>query len=391
MVSDRLPDYLCEMVRRSVPSNVVFRGSTPFFALGDPTQSEIATLGINPSKREFVENARLLRGSARRLATLESLGANDLASLSDEQIGEVIDDCARYFDSDRNPYGRWFNPLDKLLRDSADVSFYDGTACHLDLVQWATDPVWGELSDETKQLLLDDGVPHLLEQLRHENIRLVLLNGRSVLDQVQAVGLATLSKEGVLPLGKTTCTLYVGKGEGIRFLGWSTNLQSSRGVSRDFTASLAEWIRATIVSQGGDAEGKGGTVTSPDYSSLIDEDGHLDKGVSVSGKRELHDLLSVWFQRSDAGTIGGERNYAGTPWVFIRLAESTRAALNADTTRRAVKKYLDDARTRGADARWHVILNNRGKVNKVVFGENSEATPGWFCYLTEPLESPRAL
>ena len=246
MVSDRLPDYLRKMVRRPVPSNVVVAGATPVVAFGDPTRAEIATLGINPSKSEFINGAHLLPDSKRRLATLESLGANDLASLSDEQIGEVIDDCARYFDSNRNPYGRWFNPLDKLLRDGADVSFYDGTACHLDLVQWATDPVWGELPDETKQLLLDDGVPHLREQLRHENIRLVLLNGRAVLNQVQAVGLATLSEQGILPLGQTTCTLYVGEGEGVRFLGWSTNLQSSRGVSKDFTASLAKWIRAAI-------------------------------------------------------------------------------------------------------------------------------------------------
>jgi hypothetical protein len=58
----------------------------------------------------------------------------------------VVADCAAYFQ--RNPYRRWFDPLDELLRAGVGASFYDGTACHLDLVQWATDPVWGQMSDE---------------------------------------------------------------------------------------------------------------------------------------------------------------------------------------------------------------------------------------------------
>jgi hypothetical protein len=43
---------------------------------------------------------------------------------------------------DRNPYRRWFDPLDQALRAAFGVSYYAGTACHLDLVQWATTPVW---------------------------------------------------------------------------------------------------------------------------------------------------------------------------------------------------------------------------------------------------------
>ena len=37
----------------------------------------------------------------------------------------------------RNPYS-WFNPLEALLNAAAGASYYKRSACHLDLVQWAT-------------------------------------------------------------------------------------------------------------------------------------------------------------------------------------------------------------------------------------------------------------
>ena len=67
-----VPDYVVAMVRRSPPEqSSVAPGSTPVVAFGDPTRAEIATLGINPSAREFVEDGRLLTGDHRRLATLD--------------------------------------------------------------------------------------------------------------------------------------------------------------------------------------------------------------------------------------------------------------------------------------------------------------------------------
>lgn len=158
-------------------------GSTPVVAFGDPARAEVATLGINPSVDEFVERGRFLTGDRRRLATMESLDAERLDRLTDEQVATVVADCAAYFH--RRPYRRWFDPLDELLRAGAEAGYYDGSACHLDLVQWATDPVWGRIPDRSLQrALFEDGVPHLRAQLARENVRLVLLNGRQVIDQV---------------------------------------------------------------------------------------------------------------------------------------------------------------------------------------------------------------
>ena len=237
-----LPSYLIDMVRRDSSVAEVVSGSTPVVAFGDPFTARVATLGINPSGREFVEGGQLLDGTSRRLATLRSLGAESLASLTDEQVREVIDDCARYFDEDRNPYRPWFDPLDRLLRAGIGVSYYDRSACHLDLVQWATDPIWGRTEDRVREQLLAEGLPHLRALLNFGSTHLVLLNGRQVLTEVETVGLVKLVGSGTLPFRDQTCSLYLGEGEGIRYVGWSTNLQSSFGVSNEFKDRLAGWV-----------------------------------------------------------------------------------------------------------------------------------------------------
>jgi hypothetical protein len=378
-----LPSYLSAMVRRSPPVLApVVPGSTPVIAFGDPSRAEVASLGINPSKREFVEAGAMLAGDERRLATLDSLGADHLASLTDEQVREVVADCARYFQ--HNPYRRWFDPLDRLLCDGLGASFYDGSACHLDLVQWATDPVWSEIRNRTvRELLLDDGVAHLREQLRRENIRLVVLNGRAVLKQVDETGLATLTKVGTLPVGSTTCTLYAGKGESARFLGWSTNLQTSFGVSHEFRDALAGWLQ----------EQDPALKPSPTHEqsvgvSSLDGSGHLMEGTIVQSKQAFAELLDGWLHTSKAQTIGDVGSFGGRPYVHIELGDVT-AVLNADTKQAAVREYLDEVGRRGdAEAPWQVVANQRGRVNKIVFRDDGQPTPGWFCYLAEPLTTP---
>jgi hypothetical protein len=110
------------MVRRLPPEgSPVVPGSTPVVAFGDPARAEVATLGINPSAREFLQHGRLLTGAHRRLATLESLGAQRLDRLTEAQVATVVADCAIYFQ--RQPYRGWFDPLDELLRVGADASY----------------------------------------------------------------------------------------------------------------------------------------------------------------------------------------------------------------------------------------------------------------------------
>ncbi len=186
------------------------------------------------------------------MATLDSLAAENTELLTDEQVRTVIADCAAYFNPERNPYRTWFDPLDQVLSDGLGVSYYDGSACHLDLVQWATNPVWGRLKDrDAKKLLLEESLPHLQNQLRFGAVHFVVLNGRQVLTHVAELGLASLELVDELHSGSISCSLYLGQANGVQFAGWSTNLQSSWGVSLDFRQQLSRWLAESVIRAGG--------------------------------------------------------------------------------------------------------------------------------------------
>jgi hypothetical protein len=240
MARRQVPDYVRAVLRQLPPPEAhVVPGSTPVFAFGDPLRAQVATLGINPSKNEFMHRGRLLTGCNRRLATLESLCADSLRQLTDEQILTIIQECNDYFQ--RRPY-LWFKRLDDLLRLGTGASYYDGSACHLDLTPWATDPVWSNLNDAAKRALLDRGAPHLKAQLRHTSVNLVLMNGTAVVQEVRRLGLVDLSRGDVV-IGDKRVKVYEGFGTGVRWLGWSINLQGSFGIGKSHIQQLGSWIR----------------------------------------------------------------------------------------------------------------------------------------------------
>ena len=217
------------------------RGVLQSWPLAIPTAHLLRRLASTPLATEFLRRGSLLlSGSERRLATLDSLGTASLAHLNNDQVQLVIAECAAYFQV--NPYSRWFNPLDQILQ-GLGVSYFSNTACHLDLVQWATDPIWGKISDKSlRSELLEDGVPHLRNQLEHYDIRTILLNGGQVLRQVQDIGLVELREAGRMDLGPRTYHLVTGESNGIQWLGWSANLQSSFGITSEFKARLRDWV-----------------------------------------------------------------------------------------------------------------------------------------------------
>src|SRR5438105_3732714 len=110
----------------------------PFF--GNVSSACAATMGINPSDREFTSaNGQELEGLDRRLPTLGSLGISQWSQVDASHLREIIDACTLYFR--RNPYDRWFRALEQVLNPS-DLTFYgsEPTACHVDLFSFATSP-----------------------------------------------------------------------------------------------------------------------------------------------------------------------------------------------------------------------------------------------------------
>ena len=242
-----VPEYLSSMIRRSTPTDCdIVENSTPVISFGNPGTAKIATLGINPSNIEFVEKTVFLTGDERRLATLLSLDAASTESLTDAQIQQVIDDCNNYFE--RRPYD-WFGSLDKILKAGFNASYYDGSACHLDLVQWATNTKWSKLDSNTKGKLLKESEVHLVNQLEAENITKIVVNGRAVWDELEHLKLVKYEEIQTIYFGReggrqTSCKLRIGKGCGATFFCWTSNIQSQNGANDlIFRQKLGLWLQ----------------------------------------------------------------------------------------------------------------------------------------------------
>jgi hypothetical protein len=73
--------------------------------------------------------------------------------------------------------------------------------------------------------------------------------------------------------------------------------------------------------------------------------------------------------------------------VQISIA-GRRAHLNADTTRAAVQAYLHHVQAHGPEATWNVVANQRGRINKLLYGPPDDRAPGWYCYLATDRSAP---
>ena len=216
------PDYIEQRIRCPIPADShVVPCSTPVVAFGNARTATVATLGLNPSSLEFLDrNGLELVGSARRLATHQSLGVSDLANAPAYVIEQVLHDCDSYFQ--RKPY-HWFDDLEQVLQ-GCKASYYDGSACHLDLVQWATKPTWGNLSKELKDNLIDADAGFLRQQLTNESVKLLMANGKSVIDQLRRRYYARLMEvDGIL---NYNTRFFVGTiFDNVCVIAWSTYLQ----------------------------------------------------------------------------------------------------------------------------------------------------------------------
>jgi hypothetical protein len=230
MSQDIVPDYIAARITQPAPAGVrIVPHSTPVIAFGDVRRAWCATLGWNPSKLEFLDSTgRLLNGDARRLETSESL--NLTSSSAKREFGKrVFDGCNRYFH--RRPYRRWFDVLEKVLKH-VGASYYDGSACHLDLVQWATNPVWSGLEASEKERLLISDLPFLRQQLSQENVRLLLLNGAGIMQAYEAHFGVNL--ERLVSVDGNRLRIFRGFATPkLLVVGWNINLQSSFGVSNN--------------------------------------------------------------------------------------------------------------------------------------------------------------
>ncbi|HET6252380.1 MAG TPA: hypothetical protein VFE47_32135 [Tepidisphaeraceae bacterium] len=246
-----IASYIEERIRRPAPPNCcIIRHSTPVVSFGDAQQASIATLGLNPSRVEFVDDdGVLLINEQRRLANDVSLKINNLAAAPASVVRQVLEDCNGYFS--RRPYWRWFDQLTPTLA-ACGAAYRDGSACHLDLVQWATDPTWGNLRPGSlRKRLVEEDAEFLAQQLRQPNIRLLLVNGRGAIRQLRRSPSIDITLDECKRINESAVqptVLFSGLVfNRVRVVGWTTNLQSSFGVTDELRRSLLPTAVARLI------------------------------------------------------------------------------------------------------------------------------------------------
>ena len=242
-----------ERILRPAPDGLgVVPGTTPVVSFGDISRARIATISINPSHREFVDSrGELLAPGKKRLADRESLGGEFGRELTTQDAQTVFDGCNSYFTHGKT-YG-WFKTMQAAVLDAFNVNFSNGTACHLDLVQWATKPIWGELCSSQRAKLLAADTEFLAHQLKTGSSSIILMNGQQVVSQLTSVGIVeteiAYKSSYLTKAGEVSYTVYSGRSPAAPdplFLGWSFYVQNMR-ITLEARKALVSSIREKVL------------------------------------------------------------------------------------------------------------------------------------------------
>jgi len=255
---DEFSDLINRLNDPSIAELDIINWASPIPAFGNPSISKIATLGLNPSDKEFIDDGgQELANSKRRFQTLNSFGIANWTEISSDQLQILVDQCNDYFI--RKPYDSWFKRLDFLISGTS-MSYYfpSREACHLDLVPYATAVKWGNLSTMQKIKLLNQYGDILGRIIQNSMIRILVLNGKTVINNLQKISDVSLTVSEKpnwnLPRGNTNNVKgysYVGYltqiggielGKKILILGFNHNIQSSFGVTSAVQQEIRNWI-----------------------------------------------------------------------------------------------------------------------------------------------------
>ncbi len=244
--------------RRVLKGTSVLDWGCPVPSFGDLPNARVATLGLNPSSREFLdESGNELDGPSRRFHTLRSLNLESWSEADARHLRLILASCYDYFN--RNPYDRWFKKLDEVVSGTS-ASYYCQAikACHLDLIPFATEEKWMQLSPLQRSFLMSATSDTLALLLEDSSIQILILNGRSVVNKFEEIAGLRLRRRpmrswslprragpgvtGVAFKGVVTEISGIDLGRELLVLGFNHNLQSSFGVTKDVILAIRRWI-----------------------------------------------------------------------------------------------------------------------------------------------------
>ncbi len=249
---------LSKLIEQRVRDADVIQWGAPVPSFGDVSRSKVATLGLNPSNREFVDrDGNELSGEQRRFHTLGSLGLKCWSDADDAHVDLIVASCRNYFT--RNPYDGWFRQLDYIISGTR-TSYYssDTSACHLDLIPFATASKWTTLTKLQRLTLLEASMGGLAKLLCGSSVDVLVLNGKSVVNAFEEIAGMTLTcqpmpewslrrgSEKMIPGNSYTGRVRTLRDSDLRreilVLGFNHNIQSSFGVTKEVRDSIRSWV-----------------------------------------------------------------------------------------------------------------------------------------------------
>ena len=124
----------------------------PAFGNHKSSRVRVATVGLNPSATEFLNDKHDWKPVTKRLPLVIDFGVRERDRLSAANLGQVANLRAAYFE--RTPHA-WFSPLQGLLSVlNTNWNYSAGTAVHVDLVACGTWCAWKQLSPQTTNELV---------------------------------------------------------------------------------------------------------------------------------------------------------------------------------------------------------------------------------------------
>jgi uracil-DNA glycosylase len=234
---------------RAAPSQSSVAGSLPVLFFGDALRARVATIGLNPSKREYLnKQGEPLTGDDQRFATTTSLGVSSRLDLSDTQSDSAIEIMRSYYDANRPVYDSYFRHLSHFL-NGMGASFRERSAAHLDLVQESTDPPWSGLDASERATLLNQDLPFLTWQLNNlPALEVVICTGKTVSDGVRPLLTINDEETGLAKRLKWWHgSARLADGRPLKVGGWNLPLHQPTGLGSDGERVLGETFAEALL------------------------------------------------------------------------------------------------------------------------------------------------
>jgi hypothetical protein len=222
--------------------------SLPVIFFGDALSARVATIGLNPSKFEYVNhNGDALSGPCQRFPSTMSLGVLSRQELSDAQADQAIKVMRSYYDDGKPVYGSYFRHLENFLIGMG-LSYGNRSATHLDLVQEPTDPVWNSLDPSERSTLLERDLPFLLwllESLPH--LECAICAGKTVSGQLRNHVPVNVRKTGTMKrIRWWVGTAHLKRGD-LPIGGWNYPLNQPTGLGTEGEKELGKAFKEVLL------------------------------------------------------------------------------------------------------------------------------------------------